>query len=156
LNSSTNHAFLWQDGVATDLGTLPADIESFGNAINDQGQIIGQTCSETACTVFLWQNGVMTDLNAVAPSDSSLSMVEATGINSLGEIVGMAFDSSTGACCHAFIAIPDNSEAAGSATATAVETTRPNIVLPENIRKMLQQRLGHRYHIPGIGVAQRD
>jgi probable HAF family extracellular repeat protein len=156
LNASTNHAFLWQDGVATDLGTLPADIESFGNAINDQGQIVGQTCSETACTVFLWQNGVMTDLNAVVPSDASLSMVEATGINSLGEIVGMAFDSSTGACCHAFIAIPDNREVAGSATATAVETTRPNIVTSENIRKMLRQRLGHRYHIPGTGVAQRD
>jgi probable HAF family extracellular repeat protein len=149
-----NRAFLWHDGVATDLGTLPGGSSASGNIINDRGQITGQTCSQTSCTVFLWQNGVMTDLNAVVPADTSLSLFEATGINSRGEIVGMAFESSTGACCHAFLAIPNERETAAGAKATAVET-RPNPVLPENIRKMIQQTLGNRYHFPGIEAGPR-
>jgi probable HAF family extracellular repeat protein len=137
-----NRAFLWQDGVATDLGTLPGGISAEGGLINNRGQITGQSCSETSCDVFLWQNGVMKDLNAVVPANSSLSMFAATAINSRGEIAGVAFDS--GACCHAFLAIPDDSEVTENATpmAESEATQRPKPVLPENIRKMLQQRRG--------------
>jgi probable HAF family extracellular repeat protein len=139
-----NRAFLWQDGVATDLGVLPGDNFAEGGEINDRGQIVGQSCSATSCSVFLWRNGVMIDLNAVVPADSSLSMFAATGINSRGEIAGVAFDGSTGACCHAFLAIPDDSEVTENATPTAESeaTQRPKPVLPENVRKMLQQRRG--------------
>jgi hypothetical protein len=56
-------------------------------------------------------------------------MFAATGINSLGEIVGIAFDSSTGACCHAFLAIPDNREVAGSANA-ALSDPRACLKIP--------------------------
>src|SRR5262245_5530963 len=35
------HAVLWQDGMVTDLGTLPGDNLSWAMAINDRGQIVG-------------------------------------------------------------------------------------------------------------------
>jgi probable HAF family extracellular repeat protein len=154
-----NRAFLWQDGVTTDLGNLPGDPQVFGNAINDRGQITGQTCdlTESTCTSFIWQNGIMTDLNAVVPANSSLLMFDPTSINSLGEIVGLAIQKTTGEL-RAFLAIPDNSAVAESATATAQgeAAQRPKLVLPENVRRALQQRLGHRYHIPGIVASPRD
>jgi probable HAF family extracellular repeat protein len=159
-NAGLNRGFLWQNGVAIDLGSLPGYPQVHGNTINDSGQIAGQTCvlDESSCTVFLWQNGVMTDLNTVVPADSSLYMIDPGTINSRGEIVGLALQKTIDGlvCCRAFLATPDNSGEAGSSTATAVETSRTNIVLPENIRKMLQQRLGNRYHISRIGVEQQD
>jgi len=147
-----NRAFIWQNGVATDLGTLPGDVKAEGGAINNRGQIVGQSCSTTSCTVFLWENGIMTDLNAVVPADSSLFPFEATGINSVGEIVGLAFDRNTGGCCHGFVAIPDNSAAASANAIVQDEVAqRPKFIIPEHIRKMLEKPLGHRYHILGLG-----
>ena len=35
------HAFVWENGQMTDLGTLPGDTYSHGVAINDNGQIVG-------------------------------------------------------------------------------------------------------------------
>ncbi len=150
-NAGINRAFIWQDGVFTDLGTLPGDNFAEGGAINDRGQVVGQSCSPAGiCTVFLWQDGVMMDLNAMVPANSSLFPVEAKGINSAGEIVGRAADRTTGACCHAFIAIPDNSAAAETASATAQGEApqRPQIIIPDHTRKMLEKQLGHRHSIP--------
>ena len=109
--TNINHGFLWQDGVASDLGSLPGDPQVHGNAINDRGQITGQTCdvTESTCTVFLWQKGVMTDLNSVVPADTSLDIVDPSGINSRGEIVGLAIEKATGQL-HAFLAIPCDEE----------------------------------------------
>jgi probable HAF family extracellular repeat protein len=153
-----NRAFFWQDGVVTDLGTLPGDVTAEGGAINDRGQIVGQSCSTTSCRIFIWQNGIMTDVNALIPANASLYPFMALGINSVGEIVGVAFDKNSGACCHGFLAIPDNSAVAESATATPEGqlTPHPNIVIPENVRKLLERGLGRRYHIPGLGASPRD
>jgi probable HAF family extracellular repeat protein len=156
-----NRAFLWQDGVAADLGTLPGDNFAEGGPINNKGQIVGQSCSETSCAAFLWQDGVMTDLNAVVPADSSLFMFAATGINSRGQIVGGAVQKSTG-LFRAFLATPcgedesdeegcqNGAESASAAQPSAIE--RPTVILPENLRKRGWQRLGSRYHIPDLGT----
>jgi probable HAF family extracellular repeat protein len=149
--SGVNRAFFWQDGVATDLGTLPGDVTAEVGAINDRGQIVGQSCSTTSCSVFIWQNGAMIDLNAIVPADTSLYPFAATDVSSRGEIVGVAFDKSSGACCHGFLAIPDNSAAAENASPASGEAAqRPKPVLPESVRRMLRQQLGSRYHIPGL------
>lgn len=38
-------SFIWQDGVATDLGILPGYPIVTAGAINNRGQIVGQTCN---------------------------------------------------------------------------------------------------------------
>jgi len=74
-------AFVWQDGVFTDLGTLRGEDSSFGMAINDAGHVVGTTSAHA----FLW-NGRMIDLD---PKDQFVSSV-ATSINNQEEIVGFA------------------------------------------------------------------
>jgi probable HAF family extracellular repeat protein len=144
-------AFLWHNGVITDLGALPGDVVSHGGAINDKGQVIGQSCDmNDSCSVFLWQNGVMTDLNTLIPADSPLFLFDVGSINSRGEIVGAAVKKSTFEF-RAFLAIPSNGEAASSTAAARGETSqRPKFVLPENDRKLFRHRLARRCHIPGL------
>jgi len=103
----------------------------------------------------------MTDLNVLVPADSSLHMLEAPGINSRGEIVGLAIEKTTGQL-RAFLAIPCDAEHANekgcedgaeATTAARGQTGEsPKFVLPGNVRRMLRQRLSRRYHIPGCGT----
>jgi uncharacterized membrane protein len=88
-------AMLWRDGVTNVIGALPGHLESHGSAINNTGQIVGQSCAPSGwpdCSVFLWDKGIMRDLNDFV-SDSSLTLVESRKINDLGQIVGIAFTS---------------------------------------------------------------
>jgi probable HAF family extracellular repeat protein len=60
--SSNEHAVLWQNGTATDLGTFggPSGVAA---AINNLGQVAGYAMTSTdAQHGFLWSNGTMTDL----------------------------------------------------------------------------------------------
>jgi probable HAF family extracellular repeat protein len=153
---TTNHAFLWQNGMITDLGTLPGDVASSGDGINSKGQVVGGSFDSSGNgRAFLWQNGVMTDLNTLIPAGSPLFLIEATGtINSRGQIAGVALQKSTGQI-HAFLATPSNS-GVGSGNATPAargETSQsPRVVLPENVRRMLRERLARRYPYRGFGV----
>lgn len=94
------HAFLLQDGVVTDLGTLPGHTYSFATGLNDAGQVAGYAVdpeihgSERA---FLWEDGVMTDLGALP--DDFLS--GAADINEAGQIVGWSGGYELGP--HAFL-----------------------------------------------------
>ena len=82
------HAFLWQNGVMTDLGVLPGDEDSGAAAINNLGQIVGSSgrtdpeTYESTYRSFLYENGVMTAL----PVPSSESY--AGDINDSGVVVG--------------------------------------------------------------------
>jgi probable HAF family extracellular repeat protein len=151
--------FIWENGEASDLGSLPGYPQVHGNGINNSGQITGQTCvlDGSSCTAFLWQNGAMVDLNRAVPTDSSLYMFDPGTINSQGQIVGLAFQKTTDGlvCCHAFLAIPNNNAVDQSENTTAVEhdevAQHPKIIIPEIVRKMLEKQLGHRHHIPGVG-----
>jgi len=148
--NTTVHAFLWENGVMSDLGVLaqPPGIASFGFGINEKGQVVGTSIDEQGDPhAFIWQQGVMTELNDLAPADSPLFMLDGFNINSHGEIVGDGFQVNTGEV-HAYLAVPSNSEVSESATSAAAVGTRPKVVLPENVRNMVRQRLASRYHIP--------
>ena len=83
------HAFLWDNGMTTDLGTLPGGSQfSEAWAVNAQGQVVGNT-TDFNRHAFLWQNGVMSDLGTLPGRNESA----ATGINSRGQVVGNAYDS---------------------------------------------------------------
>jgi probable HAF family extracellular repeat protein len=82
------HAFLWQGGVMTDLGTLPGDLNSWANNVNSKGQIVGTSFPETGSRAFIWENGVMTDLNTLVSGASGFYLAEAFGINDHGQISG--------------------------------------------------------------------
>jgi len=131
------HAFLWTWGTLIDLGTLPEDVSSSGDGLNDWGQVVGGSYDASGnARAFLWQDGVMTDLNTLIPPNSPLYLLEATGtINDSGQIAGIALQISTGET-HAFLATPTTGHWAIS--------ERPRVVLPENVRKLLQQRRGLR------------
>ena len=72
------HAFLWRNGVMTDLGTVDGDRCSTANAINSRSQVVGistATCDfSTGRRAFLWENGSMVDLNTLIPPGSSLQL----------------------------------------------------------------------------------
>jgi len=81
------HAFLWEKGKLTDLGSLDGKTytHSYATGINDKGQIIGggdlKDRNEHAA---LWVNGKVTVLDTPAGTVSSVT----AGINTAGQIVG--------------------------------------------------------------------
>ena len=79
--NSNTHAFLYTGGVITDLGTLPGGASapfSQGNAINDSGTVVGTSKSEA-----------MLDKSGQMSGFSSRAALNAYGVNSAGDIVGV-------------------------------------------------------------------
>src|SRR5207245_7914924 len=65
---------------------------SVANDINDRGQVVGESnTSSGSYRAFLWQNGTMTDLGTLPGGTVS----SASGINDLGQIVGVSLNEST-------------------------------------------------------------
>jgi probable HAF family extracellular repeat protein len=91
----------------------------------------------TVCRAFLWQDGVMTDLNTLVPTDTALFLIYGGDINSSGEIVGQAFDQSTGDT-PAFLAIPCDAKHAGVEGCEEHRGTQaPPRAKPVNVRRSL-------------------
>jgi uncharacterized membrane protein len=84
-------AFLWHNGVMTNLGTAPGDICSVANSINDRGQIVGNAgkCHGAVdADALLSEHGTTLNLNSlIAPS--ALHLEAAYAINNRGEIAGI-------------------------------------------------------------------
>jgi probable HAF family extracellular repeat protein len=111
--NGASDAYLWKDGVATDLGTLDGDCRSEAFAINSQGQVVGQSysCATQTERTFLWENGSMIDLNTFVPPSSGMQLIEAYALNERGEIGGDGnppgcANPNDAACGHAFLLIP--------------------------------------------------
>ena len=139
------HPFLWtKDTGMQDLGALGTDVGGFPTAINNNSQMVGGSCDISGnCRAFLWQNKVLTDLNSLIPADSPWYLLFAYGINDAGEIVGQALQKSTGQV-HAILAIPLPAAPGGKSTETAAQggtSVGPPAALPENVRRLFQQRL---------------
>jgi len=104
------HAFQWQAGVLTDLGTLPGGGSSWAEAITDSGQIAGRAQNglidpllgipQTLAVV--WQDGQIVSLGTLGGNQSA-----ALANNNRGQVVGIAAN-----------AIPDPFSLAGFATQT--------------------------------------
>jgi probable HAF family extracellular repeat protein len=158
VNSAGNEveAIIWQDGVTRGLGFLPGDVVSIGSAINDTGEVTGQSCGSNGnCRGFLWRDGVMMDLATLVPPSSNLDFPDPTGINSRGQIVGLGIQKNTGEF-HGFLMTPTNGEVGNESTTSAAPgrfSVGRELAFPENARRALQ-RLGHHSHIPGLGKAK--
>jgi len=89
-----------------DLGTLGGG-SSFATAINNAGQVVGGSFIDPADSVyraFVTVSGTMRDLNGfVDTSGQGWTLEEATGINSAGQIVGVATARGTS---HGFLLSP--------------------------------------------------
>lgn len=97
ITNYTYEAFLWQDGAATELGTL-GDTNSEAYAINDVGQVVGRAQTTNGdFHAFFWTDGGLQDLGTLDGYTTSV----AYGINNKGRVVGKA--TTSGGSSHAFV-----------------------------------------------------
>jgi probable HAF family extracellular repeat protein len=164
-------AYLWAEGVATDLGFLDGDCYSEAFVIGSKGQIAGQSypCELNSRRPFLWKDGTMFDLNEVTEAPSGFRFTQAFVINDQGEIGGIG--TAPGCdddedCGHAMVLIPctpgDNDfecehylhSGNVANTPTVLPSSRTPLIETENLggRELaarLQSRFG-RKHIFGL------
>ena len=104
------HAFVWQNGQLTDLGTLSGGLGSFAFFVSDNGLIAGVSengamdpFNNTPEThAVLWSNGQLNDLGTLGGTQSL-----GAGVNDAGQVTGFAQN-----------AIPDPFSIAGLGTQT--------------------------------------
>jgi probable HAF family extracellular repeat protein len=87
------HAFVWENGQTTDLGTLPGGLGSFAFFISDNGLIAGASengaidpvANTPETHAVLWSNGQLNDLGTLGGTQSL-----GAGVNEAGQVTGFA------------------------------------------------------------------
>jgi probable HAF family extracellular repeat protein len=100
------HAFMWAEAAAHmfDIGTLPGDTNSSANAVNAQGQVVGESLGGDTTRAFLY-DGTMHDLGGFGGTYAG-----AHAINAAGQVAGYA--KTPKSRDHAFVWIPKSKNAA--------------------------------------------
>jgi probable HAF family extracellular repeat protein len=95
------HAFFYNNGTMTDLGSLTGNSgSSYGYGINNSGQVTGVSyTTDGFARAFLYSNGAMTDLGTLLGNSGSSY---GYGINDSGQVTGCS-DSSDSNKTHAFL-----------------------------------------------------
>jgi probable HAF family extracellular repeat protein len=88
ISSGAYHAVLWDKGKKIDLGTLGGS-NSYANAINNAGKVIGYLDISSNYRAVLWDKGKKIDLGTLGGNYSL-----AYGINNAGKVVGNSATSS--------------------------------------------------------------
>jgi probable HAF family extracellular repeat protein len=106
--NGATHAFVFSGGSMQDLGTLKEFPKaSYARAINDAGQIVGESDSDNQKRAFVYSDGQMSDLTRAAVNlrqAGFAALDTADGINNQGWIVG--FGTTSDGRLAAFLAIP--------------------------------------------------
>jgi uncharacterized delta-60 repeat protein len=92
-------AFLYGNGPLHSIGRLPGGNTSFAYAINNEGQIAGDSLTSNPSITHAFRfnvNGAIEDLGTLGGSQSN-----AFGINNLGDVVGLAY--AADGVSHAFL-----------------------------------------------------
>jgi probable HAF family extracellular repeat protein len=78
------HAFLWEQGQMTDLGTLPGDdaFNSTARKISNRGNVIGTSTGSLGQRAFVWACGTMVALESAANP-----FVDPVDVNGDGDVV---------------------------------------------------------------------
>lgn len=83
---------------------LPSGFDSFANAINASGVVVGSQLGHA----IVWVNGFGTDLNTLIPANSGVTLVAGNGINDKGQIVatGLPAGSTIRGNTHVYLLTP--------------------------------------------------
>jgi probable HAF family extracellular repeat protein len=84
-SNGTARAFVFSNGVMTELDPSGIPLESYANGINNSGQVVGEflTTSQDSFHAFLYSGGTFTDLGFAGSPETN-----ASAINDQGQIVG--------------------------------------------------------------------
>ena len=138
-NGTFFSAALWQDQALIVLKALPGDILALGEAINNQGKVVGSALDSKFewSHAILWVNSKPINLNTLLPANSNLYATMANQINDRGQISGMAVIRSGPhkGEINAFLATPVD-ERVGRSVADEVGA-HPDFAMPANAKTLL-------------------
>jgi probable HAF family extracellular repeat protein len=128
--STNHHAFLWKDGVMTDLRTLGSCFNSTAFAVNSSGQTVGDTgdCpgGNGGPSFFSEHGQPMVDINTLVVPSSDIEIVDALYITDDGVVAATGVLPNGDE--HAVLLVPASAEEIAAADALNASRPRSNPV----------------------------